>query len=398
MRDGTWNIFCRVVDNFGDIGVCWRLARELRARFGLPVRLWVDHMAAFRRICPQAASALTDEAVWTNGGPALVVVEGVEVRRWPDGPGDAAGFAKVADAAVVIEAFACDLPEAALAAMAQASPPPLWINLEYLSAEDWVGDYHGLSSPHPRLPLVKRFFFPGFDARTGGLLRERELLAARDAFLADRPAALRFLACAGVSGVEADVRRVSLFAYETPALPDLLALWETAAQPTLLLVPEGRVLGDLGRHLGQSALRAGDRLVRGALDVAVLPFLSQHDYDRLLWCCDLNFVRGEDSFVRAQWAARPCVWQIYRQAEDAHQVKLDAFLARYGAQLEGGDGEALAAFWRAWNGRGDPAACWPAMDAALPRLARHARQWCEQLAEHTDLCTNLVEFSGTVLK
>jgi hypothetical protein len=21
-----WDIFCRVIDNFGDIGVCWRLA------------------------------------------------------------------------------------------------------------------------------------------------------------------------------------------------------------------------------------------------------------------------------------------------------------------------------------------------------------------------------------
>ena len=27
-----WDIFCQVIDNHGDVGVCWRLARELAAR------------------------------------------------------------------------------------------------------------------------------------------------------------------------------------------------------------------------------------------------------------------------------------------------------------------------------------------------------------------------------
>ena len=44
----TWDIFCSVVDNFGDIGVCWRLARRLSAGLGQQVRLWVDDLAADR--------------------------------------------------------------------------------------------------------------------------------------------------------------------------------------------------------------------------------------------------------------------------------------------------------------------------------------------------------------
>src|SRR5690606_21632978 len=139
-------------------------ARELVARHGVAVRLWVDDWASFARLCPAVA------------GRSEAQVEGVEVRLWTS----AFAAVDIEPAEVVIEAFACELPEAQVAAMARRSPPPLWINLEYLSAEDWVGGCHGLASPHPRLPLVKHFFFPGFGADTGGLLREAGLLAARD--------------------------------------------------------------------------------------------------------------------------------------------------------------------------------------------------------------------------
>ncbi|MBY0444112.1 MAG: elongation factor P maturation arginine rhamnosyltransferase EarP, partial [Burkholderiales bacterium] len=37
-----WDIFCRVIDNYGDIGVCWRLARQLSFEHGFAVRLMVD--------------------------------------------------------------------------------------------------------------------------------------------------------------------------------------------------------------------------------------------------------------------------------------------------------------------------------------------------------------------
>ncbi len=60
---------------------------------------------------------------------------------------------------------------------------------------------------------------------------------------------------------------------------------------------------------------------------------DQSDYDHLLWCCDFNLVRGEDSFLRAQWAARPFLWHIYPQADAAHLEKLTAFLELYGHHL-----------------------------------------------------------------
>ena len=40
-----WDVFVRVIDNYGDVGVCWRLACGLAAR-GEQVRLWLDDLTA----------------------------------------------------------------------------------------------------------------------------------------------------------------------------------------------------------------------------------------------------------------------------------------------------------------------------------------------------------------
>lgn len=376
-----WEIFCQVVDNFGDIGVCWRLACDLAQRQDGPVRLWVDDWSVLGRVCPPARVIDPD-----RGG----VVAGVELRYWGE------PFPELAPAEIVIEAFACELPEAHLQAMARQVRRPVWINLEYLSAEAWVAGCHGLASPHPRLPLVKHFFFPGFDAGSGGLLREAGLLARRDAFVAAPARA----AGRGPEGAAADSLRVSLFAYEQPGLAALIGAWQGGQRTIELLVPESRVLGDLACALGVDALQAGDRLQRGCLGVQVLPFTDQAGYDELLWGCDLNFVRGEDSFVRAQWAAKPFVWQIYPQAGAAHRDKLDAFLGRYLAGVAPAPAAAVTALWQAWNGFGTSAAAlaqaWPAFAEAWPALDAHARRWCERLAAGEDLVTRLTRFCSHI--
>jgi uncharacterized repeat protein (TIGR03837 family) len=116
----------------------------------------------------------------------------------------------------------------------------------------------------------------------------------------------------------------------------------------------------------------------------------------LLWACDFNFVRGEDSFVRAQWAARPFVWNAYPQTENAHALKQDAFLARFCDDLAPEPAAALGSFSRAWNGSGDGelnvGALWPALVAARPALDEHARTWAEALAAQADLASALVKF------
>ena len=383
-----WEIFCQVVDNFGDIGVCWRLARDLAMRTGTPVRLWVDDWSAFKRICPQVA-----DVDHRAGGR----VAGVELRRWNSTSDSAEKWhlapTEADPGAVVIEAFACTLPEAHLQAMLSQQPRPLWINLEYLSAEAWVAACHAMASPHPRSGLVKHFFFPGFDEHTGGLLREPELLQRRDAFRDDPAARKAWLAGRGVElGDDKEALCVSLFAYAQTGLPALLQAWSIGQHTLHLLVPEGRMLEAVCTALGSPILPIGEHLTRSRLLVHALPFTDQDGYDELLWACDLNFVRGEDSFVRAQWAGRPFVWHIYPQDENAHRPKLDAFMDRYAVRLDPQTAAALKAFWWAWNGSGEAVDAWPDFIAALPILNAHAERWCNERAAQKNLASALIAF------
>ncbi len=347
------DLFCTVVDNFGDAGVCWRLARQLAREQGWTMRLWIDDVAPLCGLRPGVDAALDRQSI-----------DGVEIRRWTS------PFPAVEPAQVVIEAFACELPASYVAAMAQQQQP-VWINLEYLSAENWVAGCHRMASPHPTLPLVKHFFFPGFAKGTGGLIRER------DADFGERS--------------PGPALAVSLFCYDNPGLPALLETWATGAEPITCRVADGLPRRQVAAWLNEP-FAPGMEARRGALALTALPFLPQPEYDRLLGGCDLDFVRGEDSFVRAQWAQRPFVWQTYPQAGNAHGGKLEAFLALYTAGLDGKARQAVVDFSAAWNGGGDIAVTWAALRRALPQLAAHAEPWAREIALPGNLAENLAQF------
>ncbi|MCZ2441032.1 MAG: elongation factor P maturation arginine rhamnosyltransferase EarP [Burkholderiales bacterium] len=336
-----WDIFCRVVDNHGDLGFCWRLAAELAAR-GERVRLWVDDARALAWMAPAGAA-------------------GVQVQPWTEAAPDRVGE-------VVVEAFGCDPPPAFVQAMARRQPPPVWLNLEYLSAEDYVERSHGLPSPQA-CGLVKWFFYPGFTTRTGGLLLERGLLQSMEGF--DGRA---WLAARGWAPA-AHERVCSLFCYAQAALPAWLPL--LARRPTLLLAAPGPA---------QRQLRALEKPEH--LRVLELPWLEQRDFDRLLWSCDLNAVRGEDSFVRAQWAARPMLWQIYPQHDGVHAGKLQAWLDLL---LHGVDAPLAGEIRRmnlAWNGL----AAWPPALPPLPAWESVLAAWRARLAAGPELVEQLLAF------
>ena len=376
-KPARWDIFCRVVDNFGDGGVCWRLARQLAAEHGLAVTLWIDDVATLARIEPALDPQRDDQ-----------VARGVRVRRSSD-----AHPAVFLGPDVVIEAFACGLPDAYREAMAAETRPPVWINLEYLSAEGWVEAAHTLPSPHPLLPLTCWFYFPGFTRGTGGLLREKGLRASRNAFQRDPGSRAALLRDLGVAP-RASALVVSLFCYTNPALPELLDAWAEGDEDIVCVVPEGVAQSELDRWTAGAVPHAGAPVVRGRLTLAVARFVDQDAFDRRLWACDLNFVRGEDSLVRALWAAQPLVWHIYPQAEEVHLLKLDALLTRFDAGLDPLTVRDRRAFWLAWNS-GLPeaaAAAWPAFRAALPALRANAISRAAALARQTDLTKALVTF------
>ena len=388
------DIFCAVVDNYGDIGVCWRLARQLANEHGVAVRLWVDVLASFHRLCPDVDVQLSQQ-----------YCRGVEIRHWTK------VFPEVKPAQWVIEAFACKLPESYVAAMAVLKHKPVWINLEYLSAEGWVEGCHRLPSPHPSLPLVKYFFFPGFTPETGGLLLESDLLSRRDVFLNSAVQQQAFWQTTGVTIPAAETLKVSLFAYENHALNRLFDTWASGAKHVLCLVPEGRIKAQVELYfedasidsLSTDVIRKGVAWQRGNLEVRILPFLEQEHYDELLWACDINFVRGEDSCVRAQWAGKPFVWHIYPQHDGVHLQKLRAFMKLYCTGLPPDAAHSLHGLWEAWNGgmkseqvnSSDTWQLWNDFWKHKTVLRKHAHDWAKALS-HNSLALNLLDFSRSI--
>lgn len=377
----TLHLFCRVVDNYGDIGICWRLARQLQREHGIDVTLFVDDLLSFRRICPDVdAEADVQE------------ISGVTVRHWLDQDGV---FSADEIADIVIEFFAVDIPPGYIAAMVDCDPRPVWLNLEGLSAEEWVEGCHALPSSHPRLPLTKHFFFPGFTRKTGGLLREATLEKERHAFQSDRAVMTDFLGQFGVTPEEMTSLKVSLFCYPHAPITELFDAWRNGESAITCLVPEGVAIEAIRQFIGAEA-KAGATVTRGALTVRVLPFVAQPDYDKLLWACDLNFVRGEDSWVRAQWAGRPFIWHIYPQEENLHHVKLRAFLQRYA-----GDIASLSTLSLRWNGAADGSAegqqnwsqLWSSFQSDMAKITGRSVDWQQQMQENGDLAANLLKFA-----
>ena len=366
-----WDIFCKVIDNFGDIGVCWRLAADLAAR-GHRVRLWVDDASALAWMAPEGC-------------------EGVRVLPWnaPLDLSDARLAQQPTD--VLIESFGCEIAPEFIAACARQQSAnglkPVWINLEYLSAEPYVERCHALPSPVQRGPAAgwtKWFFYPGFTEATGGLLREPGLLERQARF--DRPA---WLAAQGIAWT--GEKLVSLFCYEPDALPGLLrqfAQHGLDGEPVRLLVAAGRAASAVKAAFNDETSLLRNTHGHKLLSISYLPLLTQTEFDHLLWACDLNFVRGEDSVVRALWAGKPFVWHIYPQDDAAHLDKLEAFLDMLQAP------PSLRSFHRVWNSNSAgheplrvPAPDLPAWQACA--LAARAR-----LLAQDDLCTPFARLCG----
>jgi uncharacterized repeat protein (TIGR03837 family) len=356
MQALRWDVFCRVIDNFGDIGVCWRLAAALAGR-GQTVRLWVDDASALEWMAPTGCA-------------------GVQVMPWqPEQPMPQ----DTAPGDVVIEAFGCSIDQAWIATKNIANSEEsiraaglnrtqnsIWINLEYLSAESYVARSHGLRSPvleGPAKGMEKWFFYPGFTAGTGGLIREAEAVSD------------------GPCNASAQ-RRISLFCYEPPALVELLQQLACSDQPTELLVMPGRGQRAIDAVIEREKSRSPLWNERGLLSIQEQSYMPQLQYDALLRGCDVNFVRGEDSLVRALWAGRAFVWQIYPQTDGAHAAKLDAFLDWMQAPPDWRE------FHHVWNGLSP---------AKLPRINASGWAACaqaarEQLLLQPDLLTQLLDF------
>lgn len=360
------DIFCKIVDNFGDIGVCWRLAKQLHQDHQTNVRLWVDDLAIAKRIIPSLNIASSRQRL-----------DGIEVGLWSE----AINETDIPD--VVIEAFACELPNEYQRRMQVKKP--LWINLEYLSAEKWVDEYHAESSIHPQLGLKKYFYFPGFSPASGGLIREGKLIETRDQFQQSNEAQAEFWQSIDV--IADDRLKVSLFCYPHAPILSLLDSMSDSIRPVHLLIPEGIASEAIAIYFDRAEIRAGNIFISNQLTMQIIPFLQQDDYDKLLWACDLNFVRGEDSWIRALWSTKPFIWQPYQQEENTHFTKLEAFLDRYAPEQL-----LLQQAHHAWLGSGSTHALWDTICYEIDELKQHAKAQTTRFEKEADLAAKLVIF------
>ena len=403
----VWDVFCHVIDNHGDLGVCWRLSQAL-ARLGHTVRLYLDHPEDLKWMAPHWAEP--------HGQPPSL--HGVSVAPWPSDILDLPEERTPAQG--VIEAFGCELPYSYLKHLGErllqtTATSVVWINLDYMSAEAFYQSIHRLPSPQlsgPASGHIKWFYQPGFTPMSGGLLRphpERRVSRALDL-----PPSIE-LANTSPNSTVSTVSTLStpspapksrpwvLFCYEPPALKDLLLQLSLFPTPVALQITPGRAtrhalktLEAMGADLpaqclaGLASTDSMGSLNFGSLKLEFLPYMDQAKFDQLLSLSALNFVRGEDSLVQAIWAKRPFIWQIYPQDDGAHGPKLEAFLQTLQAP------ESLQRFMRVWNGLTQEA-----LPELTPAVLEGWQVWSEDYAlgmqNVPDLAQELVRFAQHIM-
>jgi uncharacterized repeat protein (TIGR03837 family) len=366
---GRWVIFCRVIDNLGDAGVCWRLACQLTEQFKLAVDLVIDQPHVLARFGRRATTTAATAA-------PLRTISWLEADDLPLGD-------------TTIAAFACRLPanyqQRLAARQAKSAHRRDWFNLEYLSAQKWVEQIHLLASTHAD-GSVETFFMPGFTEKTGGLIREQTITpkSTRDAIRR-------------AWGIDQQFA-VSLFCYPTAPVSFLLEMLSAAGaklnSEVVLLVNE-----DLAIQLNikNSLISAQPRFAQDSSPVVrVFPFQSQSAYDDLLLACDLNFVRGEDSWVRAIWAGQPFIWQAYEQDSATVQQKVRAFADQLPPLPHAPQLKHLLAQWNSFEPL-DKTVWQTALAAPAWRQWQEcSAQYCDRLSLTPDLASQLVAASTTI--
>lgn len=296
----TIDLFCSVIDNYGDIGVCYRLAKEL-ARNKVEISLYVDDLPTFKKICPQILP--TQNIQYLNDDNILV-------KKW------VTDDYSYEPSNVVIEAFACNISPSFTDKFTNST---IWINLEYLSAEKWVESCHKLPSLQNN-GVKKFFFFPGFTPNTGGINFENNFCKISSKLAKDfvinkfelSPDIKDFFMCL-------------IFTYENENLFPLIENIIKYKKKVIFLIPDSRS----AVYLKTSPLLQKFKLIYSNIIFHFFPMISQDEFNYIIKASDFNIVRGEDSICQAIMSGKPFIWHIYKQKENAHIDKIKAFLEEY---------------------------------------------------------------------
>ena len=287
MKIDSIDIFCQVIDNYGDVGVAYRLARE------------------FKRVYPNKKLRFV-----INQTEELNLIrksEDIEIILYKD-------FSKIENSAdLIIESFGCEIPKKYMDKALKNSK--LIINLEYFSAEKWVDDFH-LQESFLGGNLKKYFFIPGLSEKSGGILLDNEFLERKKKVKANKE---YYLEKFGIKGKYDLIG--SVFSYEKN-FDSLIEELKKLDKKIILLILSEKTQKNFIKYFDNGNNYDKIKFVK-------LPFFTYDKYEELLALCDFNLVRGEDSFVRALLLGKPFLWHIYPQDENTHIKKLESFLEKY---------------------------------------------------------------------
>ena len=287
MEIDSIDIFCQVIDNYGDVGVAYRLARE------------------FKRVYPNKKLRFVINQIEELN--LIRKSENIEVILYKD-------ISKIENSAdLIIESFGCEIPKKCMDKALKNSK--LIINLEYFSAEKWVDDFH-LQESFLGGNLKKYFFIPGLSEKSGGILLDNEFLERKKKVEANKE---YYLEKFGIK--EKYDLMGSIFSYEKN-FDSLIEELKKLGKKIILLILSEKTQKNFIKYFDNGNNYDKIKFVK-------LPFFTYDKYEELLALCDFNLVRGEDSFVRALLLGKPFLWHIYPQDENTHIKKLESFLEKY---------------------------------------------------------------------
>ena len=287
MKIDSIDIFCQVIDNYGDVGVAYRLARE------------------FKRVYPNKKLRFVINQIEELN--LIRKSEDIEIILYKD-------ISKIENSAdLIIESFGCEIPKEYMdKALKNAK---LIINLEYFSAEKWVDDFH-LQESFLGGNLKKYFFIPGLSEKSGGILLDNEFLERKKKVEANKEYYLEKFEIKEKYDLIG-----SVFSYEKN-FDSLIEELKKLGKKIILLILSEKTQKNFIKYFDNGNNYDKIKFVK-------LPFFSYDKYEELLALCDFNLVRGEDSFVRALLLGKPFLWHIYPQDENTHIKKLESFLEKY---------------------------------------------------------------------
>ena len=307
----TIDVFCEVIDNFGDIGFVYRFSKSLYNKYDKNVKI---------RVILNSTSELgkLNKEIKDDHRQVVQGIEYVTFEYLNNNQNE------IIPSEVIVESFGCNLPDWYYEKA--KSDSSILINLEYLSSEDWTIDFHLMESLIGAPKLRKYFFMPGLSEKSGGVLLTEQTLDKVSLSDYSEKLTISFLKNKLIG---------SIFSYEHNFTNLLNSLNKLEKESILLCLGE-KTQASLGNLLCINE-EIGYKGKFNNVHILFLPFVEQEKYDALLPLCDFNFVRGEDSFVRAVLSKKPFLWHIYLQEDMVHLDKMDGFLKIYKKHFKGTD-------------------------------------------------------------